>query len=91
MKILNSFFVKTCTRHINAPCYSFTFLYATGAGTTGANPAAAMVNRTMAIGAEATGTVANRAMAIGAEATGAEAIGAGATGSGATGSGARNA
>ena len=73
--------MNTCTRHNNASCYSFTFLYATGAGTSRAEATAAMVNRTMAIGVEATG----------AGTTGAVATGTGATGSGATGSRARNA
>ena len=87
MKILNSFFVNTCTRHINASCYSFTFLYATGAGTSGAEATAATVNRAMSIGTEDTGAV-----ATGAEATGAVArAGAGAVARDrATGAGARN-
>ena len=48
---------------INAPCYSFTFLFATGAGT---------------YGAEATGALAIGAVAIGAVATGARTTEAGA-------------
>ena len=52
--------------HINAPCYSFTFLFATGAGTNGAEAAGAMATRAMAIGAETTGAVATGAGANGA-------------------------
>ena len=80
MKIQNLFFVNTCTGHINAPCYSFTFLCATRAGTYGAEATGALASRALA----------SRAMAIGAEATGAVATGAVATGARTTEAGARN-
>ena len=37
--------MNTCTGHINAPCYSFTFLFATGAGTNGAGSTETMATR----------------------------------------------
>ena len=66
--------MNTCTGHINAPWYSFTFLFATEAG---------KIGETEAIGPKATGAMATRAMATGAVTTGAVATGAGATGDGA--------